>query len=179
VLIMLLATIAYGTQTMMKQSARMQAASNTAADSLQQSEDAARLKMIELVNYTKETEELRGFLKSWTPLIDRVGTAQEAENAVSSILRASGVLTISQKLEVKDFRDSNILIPKSLLGTIVVQDDYAKTMNLLGELERKLPLSRITSCHVKQGDTGQRINLEFHIEIPLVNLKADLSDKKK
>jgi hypothetical protein len=62
-------------------------------------------------------------------------------------------------------------------GTVIVQDDFAKTLNWLGELECKIPLIRITTCRIKQGETGRQVNLEIHFEVPLVDLNAAL-DKK-
>jgi hypothetical protein len=79
---------------------------------------------------------------------------------------------------MRENRDNKI-VPRALLGTLIVQDDYAKTMNWLGEVERKLPLIRITSCRLKQGETGRQVSLEIHFEIPIVNLQAEMDETKK
>ena len=46
---------------------------------------------------------------------------------------------------------------RTLLASLTVQDDFAKTLNWLGELERKLPVARVTSCRIKKGDAGNRV----------------------
>lgn len=93
-------------------------------------------------------------------------------------IRNNSLLTLSQKFEVRDNRTTPIT-PKSLLAFITVQDDYSKTMNWLGEIERTLPIARVTGCRFKKGDAGTRVNLEVHFEIPLINLQAAIEGAKK
>jgi hypothetical protein len=177
-LIMLLAGIAYGTQIMQKKTAFVRGEAEIANTEYEDARTKCEMAEISLGTYTASTAELLAFLKNWEPVIDRTGSGQEAEAALLNIVRSTGVLTISQKFEVKENRGGGI-IPKTFLGTLIVQDDFPKTLNFLGEIERRLPLARITSCHIKQGDTGQRINLEIRIEIPLVNLQAEVEVAKK
>jgi ABC-type transport system involved in cytochrome bd biosynthesis fused ATPase/permease subunit len=178
VLMMVLAGIAYGSQIMQKKASAMNEEAESANADYMAATDKCKRSEDELARYTASTADLRDFLASWEDPAERVGSGQEAETAIMSVVRTAGVLTLSQKFEVKDTHGS-AMMPKALLGTLVVQDDYAKTINFLGELERTIPLARITSCHIKQGDTGERISLEVHIEIPLVNLKADVEVAKK
>ena len=178
VLLMVLAGIAYGSQMMAKKKNAIVEERENANIEFEDARQKCELAETTLGTFTSTSAELRDFLKLWEPHIDRLDSAQEAENALLSIVRASGVLVLSQKTEPKENR-GNLFIPKSLVGSIIVQDDYAKTMNFLGELERTLPLARITQCHIKQGDIGQRINLEIHVEIPIVNLQANIVPEKK
>ena len=60
-----------------------------------------------------------------------------------------------------------------------MQDEYSKTLNWLGELERKLPLARVTTCRLKQGETGRQVSLEIRFEIPMINLDAQPEEAKK
>ena len=178
ILVMILAGVAYGTQIMQKKSSAMKEESEGAASEYENARSKCERAEMSLGTYTASTADLLSFLETWTSAVERLSSGQEAESALMNIVRNSGVLTMSQKFEVKDHHSSGI-VPRCLLGTLIVQDDYAKTMNFLGEIERTIPLVRITACHIKQGDTGSRINLELHIEIPLVNLQADPDDAKK
>jgi hypothetical protein len=178
ILMMILASIAYGTQIMQKRAKGMLEEADNAETDAKTAETQRKVADTEVTNLKFKTQDLRQFLKDWEPNIKRMQTTQEAEQALQSIVRNSRILIVSQKFEVRENRESKIT-PKLLQGTLIVQDEYAKTMNWLGELERRMPLTRITSCRVKQGDTGRQVNVEIHFEIPIVNLDAQMDDQKK
>lgn len=171
VLMLLLAGISYGTQIMHNRSKAMSEEAESAESDATMARTAAEVAETNLIKLKYDTQDLRQFLGEWEPHIKRLQSVQEAEQMLQSLLRNTGILTVSQKSEMKENRENKI-IPKSLLGTLIVQDEYAKTMNWLGELERKMPLARITSCRLKQGETGRQVNLELRFEIPLINLAA-------
>jgi hypothetical protein len=173
VLMMLVASIAYGTQIMHKKAQAMKEEAEMADMDCRTAKGDSEKANIELVKLKYDSQDLRQFLDDWKPFIKRIQTVQEAEQTFQSLLRNSGILTVSQKFEVRDARD-NKMMPRFLQGTLVVEDEFAKAMNWLGELERKIPLSRITSCRLKQGETGRQVNLELRFEIPIVNLDAPL-----
>ena len=177
-LMMIIAGIAYGTQIMQKRASAMQEECDTAETDAKNAETQRQVADTEVTRLKYETQDLRQFLLDWTPKIQRLQTTQEAEQALQGILRNSGILTVSQKFEMRENRDQKFL-PRLLQGTLIVQDEYAKTMNWLGELERKLPLARVTSCRLKQGETGRQVNLELRFEIPIINLEAQMEEAKK
>lgn len=178
ILILIIASIAYGSQMMQKQSSAMRAEANQAEEDCETSLQARKNKVTELARVEFDCKEFRQFLLRWKPIIEHLQTGQEAEQALMSIVRNSGILVLSQKFEVKESHGSP-LIPKSLQGTLITQDEYGKALNWLGELERKIPLIRVNSCRIKQGENGRQINMEVHFEIPLVSLDADLDQPKK
>lgn len=177
-LMMILAGIAYGTQIMQQRSKAMNEEADAAETDARTAETQRNVTETELKRLEYDTQDLRQFLKDWEPAIRRLQTSQEAEQALQGIVRNSGILTVSQKFEIKDNRDQKI-VPKVLQGTLIVQDEYSKTLNWLGDLERKLPLARVTLCRLKQGETGRQVNLEIHFEIPMVNLDALPEEQKK
>jgi hypothetical protein len=178
VLMMIIAGIAYGAQIMQKRAQAMVEESTNAETDARSAEDQCQIMQTEVTNLKFKTQDLQQFLKDWEPTIKRIQSTQEAEQALQSIVRNSHILTLSQKSEMRENRENKI-VPKVLQGTLVVQDDYAKTMNWLGEIERKLPLTRITSCRLKQGETGRQVNLEIRFEIPMINLQGEIEDQKK
>jgi hypothetical protein len=178
VLLLILAGMAYGTQIMQKRSKAMNEEAEMAETDAKMAEGQREVVSTGLKALEFESQDLRQFLKDWEPLIRRVQTSQEADQALQSLLRNSGILTMSQKFELKDAKDGK-MFSKILQGTLVVQDEYAKTLNWLGELERKLPFARVTVCRLKQGETGRQINLELHFEVPIINLEAKQEETKK
>jgi hypothetical protein len=120
-----------------------------------------------------DSDELRRFLTSWTPHIDRVQTQSEVEESVLASLRNANLLILSQKFEVRENRTTPV-IPKIVRASLVLEDDYAKTLNWVGELERRLPLARMMNCRITGGENGRQVHAEISLEVPLVNLQAEL-----
>lgn len=178
ILMMIVAGIAYGTQIMQQRAKGMREEADNAETDARNAETQCKVADTEVTNLKFKTQDLRQFLRDWEPGIKRMQTTQEAEQALQSVVRNSRILVVSQKFEMREMRESKIT-PKVMQGTLTVQDEYAKTMNWLGELERRLPLMRITSCRIKQGETGRQISLELHFEIPIVNLDAQMEEQKK
>ncbi len=178
ILMMIVAGIAYGAQIMQQRAKNMREEADTAETDAKTIETQAKVAETETVNLKFKTQDLRQFLREWEPGIKRLQTTQEAEQTLQSAIRNSHILVVSQRFEMRDMRESKIT-PKVMQGTLVVQDEFAKTMNWLGELERRLPLMRINTCRLKQGETGRQINLEIHFEIPMVNLDAQADEPQK
>ncbi len=177
ILIMIVAGIAYGTQIMGQRAKSMRDDAEAAETEKRAAQSDLDVSKISLTKLNEDTKELRNFLRAWEPVVQRIQTGQEAEQLLLSLLRDTGILTVSQKFEVKTSQ-TNLLVPKSLQGTLIVQGEYNKVLNWLGDFERKLPLARINSCRLKQGETGRQANIEIHFEIPMVNLDAQFDEVK-
>ena len=153
-------------------------AAETAAIAAEGERDTANL---ELIRIKSETAELSRFLQTWSTQADRIQTQSEVEEAVTASLRNSNTIVISQKFEMRDNRGS-LVMPKVVRAALVLEDDYAKTMNWVGELERRLPLSRVINYRITGGENGHQIHAEITMEVPIVNLKAQppsVAAKKK
>lgn len=169
--------IAHKKVAAMKESADAAAQAATTADSERQTAEI-------LVTKTKaETDEIRRFFKSWLPFVDKIQTEQELESTIELSIRERSIsLVHSRKTEVKNVRD-NKYIPKSVLTTLVVEDEYSKVMNWLGDIEKRLPLARVNACQMTGGSTVRQLRLDVTLETPIVNLAPDApakpAEKKK
>ena len=177
ILLMLVAGVVFGTQVMTKRAKAVAEEAEGAETEKMTAESESVMATSAFVRLKNDTQDLRQFLETWTPVIGRIQSSQDAEQTVLGALRNSGILTVAQKFEVKP-GGGNPLMPKIFQGAITVQDEYTKTMNWLGELETTIPLMRLTTCRLKQGETSRQVSLEVHMEIPLINLNADVGDKK-
>ena len=177
-LMMIIASVVYGTQLMQHAAADMLKEKDTANEDFINADTECFKQEAALARRTDETRELRQFLTTWTPVINRFQSSQDAEQEIMKTIRNTSLLTLSQKFEIRQ-NPTNPLVPKSLLASLTVQDDFSKAMNWLGEIERKLPVARVTSCRLKNGDAGVRVNLEVHFEVPLINLQAVFEAVKK
>jgi hypothetical protein len=177
VLMMMIGGIVYGAQIVHNKVVALKLDLDNALADAQASEEALETAEIELAMTKTRTQDLRRFLESWTPYVDRMQTEQEVEEAVEVSLRERGIsLVISRKSEVKNNREDPVL-PKSVLTTLVVEDEYSKVLNWLGDLERRLPLARVNVCRFSGGATSRQLRVDISFATPLVDLEADVLGK--
>ncbi len=175
-LMMIVGIVTYTGQIVHKKADAVRAEARAAQDAAQTAENERQIAEITSKRVDSESADMRRFLDTWTPLIDNVQTSQEVENAIQASIRAAKLYVDSQKFEPKISRAGK-LIPKMVKATIIAEDDYPKTMNWLGELEKKLPLARITVCRMTPGKDTKSVRMELSLEVPIINLKVDPTEK--
>lgn len=145
---------------------------STAADEASKAKGDFETAQIATEKYRFESDDLRRFLQSWTSHIEHMQTQLEVEEAIQASLRNANLLVLSQKFEIK-INSTGGIMPKTVRASLVLEDDYAKTMNWIGELERKLPINRMMSCRITGGDNGRHVHAEISLEVPLMNLRYE------
>jgi len=130
-------------------------------------EQQAQLAQIQLKSLEAKTADHRAGYAQWKPHFANYRTAQDAEQRIAEVIRESDVFLISQKFETKEI-EKGAMISDALVAHLVVEDDYAKTLNWLGRVEEAIPSSRISRCNIKRGDRGNDIHLELKVQIPVL-----------
>ncbi|HEY1052701.1 MAG TPA: hypothetical protein VGE39_23180 [Prosthecobacter sp.] len=133
---------------------------------------------IETAVFKAKTEDVRRFLRTWLPSIERVQTQQEVEQTIELSLRERGVLVRSKKIEPKT-APINKIIPRSVLTTLTIEEEYAKVLNWLGDIERRLPTARMKVIQITGGSTGRQLKMEVSFETPIFDLNATDNPKSK
>lgn len=175
-LMMIVGVVTYTAQIIHKKTQSVQGEAKAAQEAAQAADNARQIAEITSKRVDAESAELRRYLETWTPHIDNVQTAQEVEEAVQASIRRATLYVDSQKFEPKITRVGKV-ISKIVKAAIIAEDEYSKTMNWLGELEKKLPLARITICRITPGKDTKSIRMELSLEVPIMNLKADPTEK--
>jgi hypothetical protein len=182
VLMMFIGVVTYFAQTVHHKVTAMKKSASMAQQDAITAEGARQASEILTARTKAETEEIRRFLQAWVPYVDKAQTEQEVESTIEFSLREKGITLVrSRKSEVKISRDNKI-IPKSVLTTLVIEDEYAKVQNWLGDIERRLPLARVRTCRITGGSSARQLRLDVSLETPLINLSAEASgtqSKKK
>ena len=171
VLMVIIGAITYVAQIVHKKSAAMlgsaESAEAAAADADMQRNIAE--KTTERTRF--EATDKHRFLQTWQPYIDKTQTQQEVEQSVMASLRTSSVFASSQKFEKKLNRD--VVLPSIIRASLVIEDEYPKTLNWLGDLERKIPMLRVTNCRITGAQDPKNVSMEVALEVPLIDLSAD------
>jgi hypothetical protein len=171
VLLMIVAVFAYLGQVLHKNAeAKREAATLAENDAITAKTELSQLEK-KVTDLRTESEEVRRFLLAWTQYADKVQLQSDVETTIQASIRNAGLVALTTRFEVRETR-ADPLIPKVVRASITLGDDYAKTINWMGEIERKLPLSRLMSCKISGGDNGRQVHSEVIFEIPLPNLKA-------
>ncbi len=172
VLLMIIGSMTYVAQIVHNKVAMTRTQAEDAESAARTAEDERTMAEIETGTFKTDTEELRRFLRSWLPSIDHVQTQQEADQIIEMSLRERGIsLVRSRKTEPKT-NTGNKVIPKSVLTTLTIEEEYAKVLNWLGDIERRLPASRMKVVQITGGSTGRQLKMDVSFETPIFDLSA-------
>jgi hypothetical protein len=58
-------------------------------------------------------------------------------------------------------------IPQIVRAHLTIEDDFAKTLNWLGDVESKLPISRVSNLDISRGQSGNDVRVNAVVDIPL------------
>ncbi len=179
VLLLIVGVLTYTAQMIHKTVATTRAEAEDAETAATTAENERSTAEIETAVFKEETEETRRFLRAWLPSIEHMQTQQEAEQTIELSLRERGInLVRSRKTEPKS-SSGNKLIPKSIITTMTIEEEYAKVLNWLGDIERRLPTARMRVVQITGGSTSSQLKMEVSFETPIFDLAAADADKKK
>lgn len=172
VLLMIIGAVTYGAQIVHKKAAvAIQAAEDEKASADLAATEANTAK-VTLERAKSDAQDLERFLVSWTPVIQRLSSRQEVESAVQGNTRETRVFVVNQKFEEKVNQGERMRV-RSILASLIVEDEYSKVLNWLGSMEKKIPLVRITSCRISAANTGRQVHMEVNLEVPLIDLSVN------
>lgn len=170
ILLLAIAGLALGTQKMRgrmlaaeKETEAAKMAANTAVQERMMSE---RL----LADRKKKSAALLEFYHAWAPHLRELNGAQTGERKVVGLIKEKGVFPLSQRFDEDKKATKGQLIPRTLRGTLVLEDDYAKTLNFIGALEETVPGCRVDHCLLKRGGAGNDVHVELTIQLPMVDV---------
>ncbi len=168
-LLLITGAMLYGVNSLRNATSAARDAAQLSQSEAESSEQKAQLAQIQLKTLDSKTAELRLVYGEWKPHFEKYRTSQNAEQHIAEVIREGDVFLISQKFEAKEV-DKTSIIAESLVGDLIVEDDYAKTLNWLGRLEESIPNCRITKCALKRGERGNDIHLELQVQVPILGL---------
>ncbi len=183
ILMALIGVIMYSAQIVHQKVSAMRQEADDAESAATTAETERSTAEIKTAVLKTETEEIRRFLRAWLPAVEKVQTQQEVEQTIELSLREGGIGLVRQRRTEPKGSTTNKLIPKSVLTTLTIEEEYAKVLNWLGDIERRLPLSRMKIVQITGGSTARQLKLDVSFETPIFDLNsanaAADKDKKK
>jgi hypothetical protein len=121
----------------------------------------------QLTGLKARTEAIRQYLSIWDPFLRKSESEERGQTLIDDLIRQGGVTQLSGKYDPAP-NAGNTYIPKVVKAELLFEDDYHKTLEWLGEVERSLPAARISKCRLTKGTTSNDVKMEISLELPIV-----------
>ncbi len=115
----------------------------------------------------RQSADLIEFLRIWQPYFTTIDSPQSAEITLSMRVKEANLVNLAQRFEQKPVK-GNVSIPTSMRAFLTFEDDYARLMNWLGDLETKMPTIRTSSIRLAKGTRANDLRMEIVLEQPLL-----------
>ncbi len=145
---------------MKQEAADGQAAAETATSDV-------NIKKAALNGLKVRTEPLVLFLNEWDPFLRQVSSAERGEQLIEALIKQAGVMCIDRRYS-KGSATGLSYLPGTLSASLLLEDDYARTLQWLGDLESSLPASRVMTCTLSKGQNSNDVRMQLTVELPLV-----------
>lgn len=124
---------------------------------------------VERANYDrlqKSSAALLAYLQAWEPALVAVDTPEAGELDISGRIKQSGIISLAQRFEAVATKNANI--PRVVRANLTLEDDYARTLNWLGQLEHDFPAARVSNLRITRGQSGNDIRMDLVLDLPLL-----------
>jgi len=167
ILVLLVVAFCFGANAFHAKTAAAQAAAEEARTAAMGAESKLVVARRDLSRLTQSTAGLRSYMEAWDVHLRATQSAQATEQRIVDLVKQGDIFTESQRFELVDRRDDKV-IKSSLRAHITVKDDYAKALNWLGKFEESLPTSRISSCVLRRGESGNDVRMQLIVDLPIL-----------
>lgn len=115
----------------------------------------------------RQSTDLIEFLRIWQPYFTTIDNPQSAEVNLSMRIKEANLVNLAQRFEQAPVK-GNASIPNTMRAFLTFEDDYARLMNWLGELEVKMPTVRTSTVRLAKGTRANDLRMEVVLEQPLL-----------
>ena len=121
----------------------------------------------QLSELRRQSTDLIEFLRIWQSYFTTIDNPQSAEVNLSMRIKEANLVNLAQRFEQTPVK-GNASIPSTLRAYLTFEDDYARLMNWLGDLEVKMPTVRTSSARLSKGTRANDLRIEVILEQPLL-----------
>jgi hypothetical protein len=122
---------------------------------------------IQLGELRRQSAGLIDFLNTWQPYFQSLDNPQSAEVNYSMRVKEANLVNLAQRFEQVSLK-GNSSFPTAMRAYLTFEDDYARLLNWLGDLETKMPTARISSIRLSKGTRANDLRMELMLEHPLL-----------
>lgn len=167
-ILLIVGLMGFGVHKLRSKAVAARDAANVAKNQADQAEQQKKIAEIKLKTIDAKTAQLRKVYTEWLPHFESFKSSRAGEQKITDVVREGDVFLLSQRFNYQEI-DKGDLISHALVADLVVEDDYAKTLNWLGKLEESIPSCRISKCRIERGDRGNNVHMELKVQVPVLN----------
>ena len=168
VIILLIAVLVQTTLWMNKRMVKMQGEAERAKDQVASVNLQLQIEKGQLAELENSSKALIEYLNIWLPYFSAVNSAQSAELKISLGIKKANLINLSQKYSVVG-NPGNKFLPSVMRAQLAFEDDYARILNWLGQIESELPTLRVGSLRLTRGTGANDLKMELVLEQPLAS----------
>ena len=158
----------YGVTVVHGKSEAMKAEAETARAAAEAAQQQVNIATMALNGLKAKTEALRKYLHVWEPYLRQSTNEERGQTMIDELIRQGGLQAIDRKYNAEK-QPGSLFIPKVVRAELLFEDDYHKSIEWLGELERSYPASRIFKCRLTKGSNANDIKMELTVDLPIVD----------
>ncbi|MGI8602805.1 MAG: hypothetical protein ACR2OZ_07365 [Verrucomicrobiales bacterium] len=146
----------------------MKREADAASAAAEAARDQVNINTIALNGQKVKTDPIRKYLHVWEPYLRQSVNEERGQTMVDELIRQSGLQAIDRKYNSAPIA-ANAFVPKVIRAELLFEDDYHKSVEWLGELERAYPACRIFKCRLTKGSNANDIKMEITVDLPIVD----------
>ncbi|MEO6847875.1 MAG: hypothetical protein ABI443_09910 [Chthoniobacterales bacterium] len=133
-----------------------------------------------LDNLKLKSAALLGYLDAWEPYLAAVSTPESGELYINTLIKKNNLLLLSQRFDVMPNKlelptasastpksTKAVTIPQMVRANLIIEDDFIKTINWLGQIETDLPTARVSNLDLIRGQSGNDLKMNLIFDVPL------------
>jgi hypothetical protein len=145
----------------------MKQEAETARGAAEAAQQTVNVETIQLTSLKAKTAPLRKYLGVWDPYLRQSSNEERGQTMIDEMIRQGSVQSLDRKYNAA-INANNAYIPKVVRADLLFEDDYHKSVEWLGEVERSFPASRVSRCRLTKGTNANDIKMELTIDLPIV-----------
>lgn len=167
IVIFCIALLVQGTLWMNKRMTRMKVEADTAKSAVASSTVALQVQRAQFAELETNSKAIIEYLNIWQPYFGAVDSAQAAELKLSLKIKQDNLVSLSQRYEVVG-NPNNSFLPQAVRAQLSFEDNYARLLNWLGQVESQLPTLRTAGVRLSRGTSEEDLKMELILEQPLI-----------
>jgi hypothetical protein len=158
----------YGVFVIHSKAEAMKAEASVANDAAQAAQQELNRSTMALNGQKVRTDAIRKYLHVWEPYLRQSANEERGQTMIDELIRQGGLQAIDRKYNASPMTGS-VYVPKVVRAELLFEDDYHKSVEWLGELERAYPSCRIFKCRLTKGSNANDIKMELTVDLPIVD----------
>lgn len=167
VIILLIAILVQVTLWMRGHKVKIQREADAARAEVSNTTMQLQVERAQLAQLQNSARALIEYLNTWMPYFKAVDSAQNAELKISLRIKQDNLISLSQRYEVIG-NPGNAFLPSVMRAQLTFEDDYARVLNWLGQIESELPTLRTSNVRITRGTGGNDLRVELQLDQPLM-----------